>query len=60
MLSHKTYENTYGTTKHRGKTAFIFAAGNQGWMGNNGRYDKNPEAELHYKVKVPFIVLTNI
>jgi 3-oxoacyl-(acyl-carrier-protein) synthase len=43
-----------------GKTAFIFAAGNQGWMGNNGRYDKNPEAELHYKVKVPFIVLTNI
>jgi len=43
-----------------GKTAFIFAAGNQGWMGNNGRYDKNPDAELHYKVKVPFIVLTNI
>ena len=43
-----------------GKTAFIFAAGNQGWMSNNGRYDKNPEAELHYKVKVPFIVLTNI
>ena len=46
--------------KTSGKTAFIFAAGNQGWMGNNGRYDKNPEAELHYKVKVPFIVLTNI
>jgi len=44
----------------KGKTGFIFAAGNQGWMGNNGRYDKNPEAELHYKVKVPFIVLTNI
>lgn len=44
----------------QGKTGFIFAAGNQGWMGNNGRYDKNPEAELHYKVKVPFIVLTNI
>lgn len=46
--------------KTSGKTAFIFAAGNQGWMGNNGRYDKNPDAELHYKVKVPFIVLTNI
>jgi len=44
----------------QGKTGFIFAAGNQGWMGNNGRYDKDPEAELHYKVKVPFIVLTNI
>lgn len=46
--------------KTPGKTAFIFAAGNQGWMGTNGRYDKNPDAELHYKVKVPFIVLTNI
>jgi len=46
--------------KTPGKTAFLFAAGNQGWMGNNGRYDKNPDAELHYKVKVPFIVLTNI
>ena len=46
--------------KTSGKTAFIFAAGNQGWMGNNGRYDKNPDAELHYKIKVPFIVLTNI
>lgn len=43
-----------------GKTAFIFAAGNQGWMGTNGRYDKNPDAQLHYKVKIPFIVLTNI
>ena len=43
-----------------GKTGFIFAAGNQGWMSTNGRYDKNPEAELHYKVKVPFLVLTNI
>ena len=46
--------------KTPGKTAFIFAAGNQGWMGTNGRYDKNPDATLHYKVKVPFIVLTNI
>jgi len=44
----------------KGKTGFIFAAGNQGWMGTNGRYDKNPDAQLHYKVKVPFIVLTNI
>lgn len=44
----------------KGKTAFIFAAGNQGWMANNGRYDKNADAELHYKVKLPFIVLTNI
>lgn len=44
----------------QGKTGFIFAAGNQGWMLNNGRYDKNPSAELHYEVKVPFIVLTNI
>ena len=43
-----------------GKTAFIFAAGNQGWMGTNGRYDRDDTAELHYKVKVPFIVLTNI
>ena len=43
-----------------GKTAFLFAAGNQGWMGTNGRYDQNPDAELHYKVKLPFIVLTNI
>jgi len=44
----------------KGKTGFIFAAGNQGWMSNSNRYDKNPDAELHYKVKVPFIVLTNI
>ena len=44
----------------KGKTGFIFAAGNHGWMGNTGRYDKNPDALLHYKVKVPFIVLTNI
>jgi len=44
----------------KGKTGFIFAAGNQGWMGNNGRYDKDPDTKLHYKVKVPFIVLTNI
>ena len=44
----------------KGKTGFIFAAGNQGWMVNNGRYDKNPDAQLHYKIKVPFIVLTNI
>jgi len=44
----------------KGKTGFIFAAGNQGWMVNNGRYDKNPDTQLHYKVKVPFIVLTNI
>ena len=43
-----------------GKTAFIFAAGNQGWMGTNGRYDQDPDTELRYKVKVPFIVLTNI
>jgi 3-oxoacyl-(acyl-carrier-protein) synthase len=43
-----------------GKTGFIFAAGNQGWMGNNGRYDKDDTTELHYKVKLPFIVLTNI
>ncbi len=44
----------------QGKTGFVFAAGNQGWMGTNGRYDKNPDAQLHYKVKVPFIVITNI
>jgi len=44
----------------KGKTGFIFAAGNQGWMGNNGRYDKDDTTELHYKVKLPFIVLTNI
>ena len=44
----------------QGKTGFIFAAGNQGWMNNNGRYDKDDTAELHYKVKIPFIVLTNI
>jgi 3-oxoacyl-[acyl-carrier-protein] synthase II len=44
----------------KGKTGFIFSAGNQGWMGNNGRYDKDPDTKLHYKVKVPFIVLTNI
>lgn len=43
-----------------GKTGFIFAAGNQGWMNTNGRYDRNDDTELHYKVKVPFIVLTNI
>ena len=43
-----------------GKTAFLFAAGNQEWMNTNGRYDQNPDAELHYRVKVPFIVLTNI
>ena len=44
----------------KGKTAFLFAAGSQGWSGIGGRYDKNPDAELHYKTKVPFITLTNI
>tara|TARA_R110000803_G_scaffold89090_3_gene156209 strand:+ start:1651 stop:2763 length:1113 start_codon:yes stop_codon:yes gene_type:complete len=44
----------------KGKTGFIFAAGNQGWMNTNGRYDKNPDTQLHYKVKIPFLVLTNI
>jgi len=44
----------------KGKTAFMLAAGSQGWMGTSGRYDKNPEAELHYKTKLPFITLTNI
>ena len=29
----------------KGKTGFIFAAGNQGWMSNSNRYDKNPDAE---------------
>ena len=44
----------------KGKTGFIFAAGNQGWMSHSNRYDKDDTAELHYKVKIPFIVLTNI
>jgi 3-oxoacyl-(acyl-carrier-protein) synthase len=44
----------------KGKTAFLFAAGSQGWSGIGGRYDKNPDAELHYKTKIPFITLTNI
>ncbi len=44
----------------KGKTAFIFAAGTQGWVGTQSRYDKNPEAELHYKTKLPFITLTTI
>jgi len=44
----------------KGKTAFIFAAGSQGWMGTSGRYDRNTDAELHYKTKIPFITLTNI
>jgi 3-oxoacyl-(acyl-carrier-protein) synthase len=44
----------------KGKTAFMFAAGSQGWMGTSGRYDRNTEAELHYKTKIPFLTLTNI
>lgn len=44
----------------KGKTAFLFAAGSQGWSGIGGRYDKNPDAELHYETKIPFITLTNI
>ena len=44
----------------KGKTAFLFAAGSQGWAGIGGRYDKNPDAELHYRTKIPFITLTNI
>lgn len=44
----------------KGRTGFILAAGNQGWMGTDGRYDRNPEAELYYECKVPFITLTNI
>lgn len=43
-----------------GRTGFLFAAGNQGWMSTNGRYDQNPDTELHYKIKIPFIQLTNI
>jgi 3-oxoacyl-(acyl-carrier-protein) synthase len=38
----------------------MFAAGSQGWMGTSGRYDRNTEAELHYKTKIPFLTLTNI
>ena len=44
----------------KGKTAFMFAAGSQGWMGTSGRYDRNPDAELHYKTKIPYLTLTNI
>lgn len=43
-----------------GKTAFIFAAGNQIWPHNTARYDNNPDAELHHATKIPFITLTNI
>lgn len=43
-----------------GKTAFLFAAGSQGWAGTTGRYDRNEDAELHYKTKIPFLTLTNI
>ena len=47
-------------TRTKGKTAFLFAAGNQGWMGTQGRYDRDPTTTLHHKVKIPFITLTNI
>jgi 3-oxoacyl-(acyl-carrier-protein) synthase len=47
-------------TQTKGKTAFLFAAGNQGWMSTQGRYDKNPDTALHNKVKLPFITLSNI
>jgi 3-oxoacyl-(acyl-carrier-protein) synthase len=47
-------------TRTKGKTAFLFAAGNQGWMHTPGRYDKDTTTTLHHKVKVPFIILTNI
>ncbi len=43
-----------------GKTAFLFAAGSQGWGPNSGKYDQNPDALLHHKCKIPFITLTNI
>jgi len=43
-----------------GKTAFIFAAGSQGWGWNTGKYDRNPDAKLHSKCKIPFITLSNI
>jgi len=43
-----------------GKTGFLFAAGSQGWQGVSHRYDLNPDAELHFGVKVPFLTLTNI
>jgi len=42
------------------KTGFIFAAGSQNWAGASGRYDRNPEAQLHYECKLPFLTLTNI
>lgn len=44
----------------RGKTGFILAAGSQNWAGASGRYDRNPDAELHYQCKIPFLTLTNI
>ena len=47
-------------TRTKGKTAFLFAAGNQGWMGHTNRYDQDPNTALHYKTKLPFITLTNI
>lgn len=44
----------------KGKTGFILAAGSQNWAGINGKYDNNPDAELYYKCKVPFLTLTTI
>jgi 3-oxoacyl-(acyl-carrier-protein) synthase len=59
VLSKEVMEYTCGVPT-RGKTAFLFAAGNQGWMCTNGRYDQNPDTKLHYEIKLPFVVLTNI
>jgi len=44
----------------KGKTGFILAAGSQNWAGTSGRYDRNPDAELYYDCKIPFLTLTNI
>lgn len=52
--------NYLRNTPVAGKTGFLFAGGSQGWQGTSGRYDRNPDTTLHYKVKVPFLTLTNI
>ena len=43
-----------------GKTGFILAGGSQAWGGLRGRNDPPEDSPLTYRLKLPFVVLSNI
>lgn len=43
-----------------GKTGFILAGGSQAWGGLRGRADPPEDSPMTYRLKLPFVVLSNI